>query len=210
MSTLSQYKLPFFQAGQDAISDCLDQNEAFFTLLLNNEDAMKTVLEAIVRQVYETQRGMASEPEILHEVGEALRYREYLPVYSLRAACGPLADGEEAEAEGWVKVEGHGKLDETQFVVRTAGVSMEGLIPEGAMCIMRKLGGGGLEGKTILVQRNDASDLESGGAYTIKKFTRQSKKVILKAKDPKYDIPLKDDAEYGQKYRAIAEFKKVF
>lgn len=209
VSTLSQYKLPFFQAGQDAMSDCLDQNEAFFTLLLNNEDAMKTVLEAIVRQVYEAQRGRASEPEILHEVGEALRYSEYLPVYSLRAVCGPLADGEEVKAEGWIKVEGHGKLDSTQFVVRTEGLSMEGLIHEGAMCIMRKLGGGGLEGKTILVQRNDASDPESGGAYTIKKFTRKGKKVILKAKDPKYDIPLKDDAEYGQMYRAIAEFKKV-
>lgn len=56
VSTLNQYMLPFFQAGQDAMSDCLDQNEAFFTLLLNNEDAMKTVLGAIVRQVYEAQR----------------------------------------------------------------------------------------------------------------------------------------------------------
>ena len=105
---------------------------------------------------------------------------------------------------------GYGKLDPTQFVVRTKGVSMEGLIPDGAMCVMRKLGGGDLEGKTILVQRNDASDPENGGAYTIKTFTHKGKKVVLKAKDPKYDIPLKDDAEYDQKYRAIAEFKRVF
>ena len=64
-------------------------------------------------------------------------------------------------------------------------------------------------GKTILVQRNDASDPESGGAYTVKTFTRKGKKVVLKAKDSKYDILLKDDAEYSQKYRAIAEFKGV-
>ena len=74
---------------------------------------------------------------------------------------------------------------------------------------MRKLGGGELEGKTILIQRNDASDPESGGAYTIKTFSRKGKKVVLKAKDPKYDIPLENDAEYSQKYRAIAEFKGV-
>ncbi len=123
--------------------------------------------------------------------------------------CGPFADGQEVEADGWVKVTGRGMLDPTQFVVRTKGVSMEGLIPEGAMCVMRKLGGGDLDGKTILVQRNDASDPENGGAYTIKTFTRKGKKVVLKAKDPKYDIPLKDDAEYSQKYRAIAEFKRV-
>lgn len=105
---------------------------------------------------------------VLPEIGEALKFREYLPVYSFKAACGSLAEGQEAEIEGWIKVEGRGKLDPTQFIVRTEGVSMEGLIPDGALCIMRKLGGGGLEGKTILVQRNDASDSESGSAYTIK------------------------------------------
>ena len=36
---------------------------------------------------------------------------------------------------------------------------------------------------------------------------RKGKKVVLKAKDTKCDIPLKDDAEYSQKYRTIAEFK---
>lgn len=147
--------------------------------------------------------------EILSEIGEALKFREYLPVYSFKAACGPLAEGQEAEIEGWIKVEGRGKLDQTQFVVRTKGVSMAGLIPEGAMCVMRKIGGGDLEGKTILVQRNDVSDPESGGAYTIKTFTKEGEKVVLKARDMKYDIPLECEAEYSQKFRAIAEYKGV-
>ena len=38
--------------------------------------------------------------------------------------CGPLTDGQEVKADGWVKVTGHGKLDPTQFVVRTKGVSI--------------------------------------------------------------------------------------
>ena len=163
-------------------------------------------LRDIIAQVIEKSNG----PEIKVEVEDSAKFKTHLPIYSMNVLCGPLADGQEVEADGWVKVEGHGKLDPTQFVVRTKGVSMEGLIPDGAMCVMRKLGGGDLEGKTILVQRNDASDPENGGAYTIKTFTRKGKKVVLKAKDPKYDIPLKDDAEYGQKYRAIAEFKRVF
>ena len=86
---------------------------------------------------------------------------------------------------------------------------MEGLIPQGAVCVMRKLGGGSLEGKTILVQRNELGDPDSGGAYTIKKFTRSGKRVVLKARNPEYDIPLEDEAEYSQKYRAVAEFGKV-
>lgn len=57
VSSFEQYLLPFYQAGQDAISDCLDQNEQFFSLLLKNEDAFKIVLDAISKQVYESQKG---------------------------------------------------------------------------------------------------------------------------------------------------------
>ena len=158
---------------------------------------------------FEGDAGSATEVEILSEIGEELKYRSWLPVYSLEAACGPLAEGVVVEAEGWIKAEGCGKLDETMFVVKTKGLSMKGLIPEGAYVILRKLGGGDLEGKTLLIQRNDVSDPESGGAYTIKKFMREGKRVVLKARDSEYDIRVKDDAEYSQKYRAIAEFKSV-
>jgi len=154
-----------------------------------------------------TARELSSE--VVCEIAEELKYNGWLPVYSLRAACGPLADGEEVSPDGWVKVEGHGKLDDTQFVVKTEGVSMEGLIPEGSAVIFRKLGGGDLEGKTILVQCHEAHDPESGGAYTVKRFTRKGDKVILKAKNPKYDIVLRDEAEYSTKYRALAEFRGV-
>jgi hypothetical protein len=86
---------------------------------------------------------------------------------------------------------------------------MEGLIEEGSYAIFRKLGGG-LEGKVLLVQRLEAGDPESGGAYTIKRFTRKGAKVVLKARNPDVsDIVLENDAEYSTRYRAIAEFKCV-
>jgi hypothetical protein len=67
-----------------------------------------------------------------------------------------------------------------------------------------------LEGKVLLVQRLEAGDPETGGAYTIKKFTRNGAKVVLKARNPEVsDIVLENDAEYSTKYRAIAEFKGV-
>ena len=47
-------------------------------------------------------------------------------------------------------------------------------------------------------------------AYTIKKFTRNGGKVVLKARNPEVaDIVLENDAEYSTRYRAIAEFKGV-
>ena len=147
---------------------------------------------------------------ILCDVASSLKFREYLPVYSLRAACGLFGDGESVAQDGWIKVEGKGRLDDTQFVVKTEGVSMEGLIESGSYAIFRKLGGGGLEGKVLLIQRLEASDPDSGGAYTIKKFTRNGGKVVLKARNPEIgDIELASDAEYSTKYRAIAEFKGV-
>ena len=86
---------------------------------------------------------------------------------------------------------------------------MEGKIVEGSYAIFRMLGGR-LEGKVLLVQRLEAGDPETGGAYTIKKFTRNGAKVVLTARNPEVaDIVLENDAEYSTKYRAIAEFKGV-
>jgi len=148
--------------------------------------------------------------DIRVDVPEKDRFKTYLPYYSAVAKCGPFVEGREVVQDGWVKVEGKGRLDDTQFVVKTKGVSMEGLIEEGSYAIFRKLGGGDLEGKVLLIQRLEASDPDSGGAYTIKKFTRIVGKVVLKARNPEIsDIELTSDAEYSTKYRAIAEFKGV-
>lgn len=164
-------------------------------------------LADIIAQVMEkTDAGV----EIKVDVPEKERFKTYLPYYSAVGKCGPFAVGQEVAQDGWVKVEGMGRLDDTQFVVKTEGVSMEGLIEEGSYAIFRKLGGGGLEGKVLLVQRLDAGDSETGGAYTIKMFTRKGAKVVLKARNPGFpDIELDNDAEYSTRYRAIAEFKGV-
>ena len=36
------------------MTDCLEQNEEFYTLLLKNREAAETVLEAIIKNVYTT------------------------------------------------------------------------------------------------------------------------------------------------------------
>ena len=148
--------------------------------------------------------------EIKVDVPERERFKTYLPFYSAIGKCGPFAEGQEVVQDGWIKVEGKGRLDGTQFVVKTEGVSMEGLIEEGSYVLFSKLGGGELDGKVLLVQRREASDPETGGAYTIKKFARKGGRVVLKARNPEIgDIVLESDAEYSTKYRAIAEFKGV-
>ena len=90
---------------------------------------------------------------LLASVAEELKFREYLPFYSLRAACGCFGDGEPVECEGWVKVEGVGKLDERMFVVRASGRSMEPKIHDGDLCVMRAHPVGSRQGKIVLAQK---------------------------------------------------------
>lgn len=145
---------------------------------------------------------------ILREVGDALKYSAYLPVWPFKVACGKNWRLQLADIVGWMKCEHVGKLDETQFVVKAEGDSMTGLVEDGEYCVMRRVGGGNLENKTVLVQEYDAAGAESGGAYALMKFTRRGKKVVLVSRNPSVaDIVLEDGAEYSDKYRVIAEFK---
>jgi hypothetical protein len=45
-------------------------------------------------------------------------YREYLPVYTLQAACGYFGEGVDAAKEGWLKVDVGRKLDRNMFISR--------------------------------------------------------------------------------------------
>lgn len=56
-NTLDAFKLPFFGAAEDAMTDCLEQNEEFYSLLLKNKDAAETILGAILKNVYTSLRG---------------------------------------------------------------------------------------------------------------------------------------------------------
>jgi hypothetical protein len=47
-------------------------------------------------------------PRIEAEVNEGAKFVEFLPLYSLKAACGAFGEGQYAEETGWVKVEGLG------------------------------------------------------------------------------------------------------
>ena len=118
----------------------------------------------------------ARQSRILLEVAKSLRFKEYLPFYSLRAACGYFGDGEPVECEGWVKVEGCGRLDEEMFVVRASGRSMEPRIHDGDLCVMRARPQGSRVGTIVLAQHHETSDPDTGGAYSIKKY--MSEKVV--------------------------------
>ena len=151
---------------------------------------------------------------ILREVTESLRFKEYLPFYSLRAACGRFGDGEDVECEGWVRVEGCGKLDEEMFVLQASGRSMEPKIHDGDLCVMRAWPQGSRVGMIVLAQHHETSDPDTGGAYSVKRFTSEKavyedgswchEKITLLPLNPDY-API----EMGEGDSVVAALVKV-
>ena len=59
-------------------------------------------------------------------VNDNVRYVDFLPFYSVHAACGYFGDGEHVDVEGWVDITQLGrKVNRWMFAVRACGHSME-------------------------------------------------------------------------------------
>jgi type III restriction enzyme len=100
-------------------------------------------------------------------------FKTMLPLYSLKAAAGYFGGGELVEPEGWVRVERAGTLDDKMFVARAVGRSMEPRIHDGDFCVFRADVVGSREGKIVLVQYRGPEDPETGGSYTVKKYSSE-------------------------------------
>ncbi|MBQ9701928.1 MAG: DUF2075 domain-containing protein [Bacteroidales bacterium] len=154
------------------------------------------------------------EPQVSHEV----KYVDFLPFYSIRAACGYFGNGEEVEELGWIRVDGMGKLNRNMFVVKACGNSMEPRIHNGDYCVFRANPAGSREGKIVLVQNHMSYDPEYGGSYAIKKYSSEKhyysdgtwrhSDIILKPLNPEFTpiILSEDDSE---RFRVIGEFLGV-
>jgi DUF2075 family protein len=131
-------------------------------------------------------------------VNDDVKYIDYLPLYSLKAACGKFGEWQTVEEEGWIKVEGIGKLNKSMYIVRAKGNSMLPKIKDGDLCIFRANVVGSRQNKIVLVQHNNVYDSENEGSYSIKKYTSEKvidqttgewkhEKIILKPENSEYE-----------------------
>lgn len=155
---------------------------------------------------------------ILQNVDDSLKYKEYLPVYSLAAAAGAFGEGMDVKEKGWIKVDIKKTLNRKMFVAKVVGKSMEPLIPDGSYCVFSANVVGSRMNKIVLVQHNSIADLDTGGRYTIKKYTSKKKyapdgtweheEITLLPINPAYapiEIPNINEGEF----MVIAEFITV-
>ncbi len=145
-------------------------------------------------------------------------FKTLLPLYSLKAAAGYFSNGEAVEPEGWVEVEGVGRLDDRMFVCRAVGRSMEPVIHDGDYVVFRAQPAGTRQGRIVLAQYRGPADPETGGSFTVKRYSSVKEavgdgawrhtRVILEPTNPTFDpiVLTRDDAEHVQ---VIAEFAAV-
>lgn len=163
------------------------------------------------------QFNVKQSPRIEAEVNDDVKYIDYLPLYSLKAACGAFGGWQTVEENGWIKAEGIGKLNRSMFVVQAVGHSMEPRIMDGDFCVFRANVVGSRTNKIVLVQHNDHYDAENEGSYSIKKYTSQKiydkdtgewmhEQIVLQPLNHNYD-PIKIEKEDG--FMVIGEFMGV-
>ena len=181
---------------------------ATYTRSLLAQKVVKPVVEPVKQPL------IRIEPQVGHEV----KFVDFLPLYSLRAACGCFGEGEEVEELGWIRVENMGKLNRNMFVVKASGNSMEPKIHDGDYCVFRANPAGSREGKIVLVQNHVAYDPEYGGSYAIKQYasekhfnsdgTWQHSEIQLKPLNPNYNPIVLNEAD-SESFRIIGEFLGV-
>ena len=163
---------------------------------------------------------MAEKPEVAQEVriepivNDDVKYVDFLPVYSIKAACGYFGEGEDVNEMGWIQVEGMGKLNRNMFVVQASGHSMEPRINDGDFCVFRANPAGSRQGKIVLVQHHNFYDSDYAGAYSIKEYSSaksydefgnwQHEKIELIPLNKDYNSII-IDAEEAEDFRVIGE-----
>lgn len=148
-------------------------------------------------------------------VNDEVKFIDFLPLYSIKAACGYFGDGDNVEVEGWVRVEGVGRLNRNMYVVQAVGDSMEPLIQNGDYCVFRANPAGSRQGKIILAQHHNKYDPDYSGSYSIKTYTSKKnfdeygnwmhEEIVLQPKNSAYD-PIIINEEDVEDFRIVGEF----
>ncbi len=128
---------------------------------------------------------VAPLPEYL-EAANALPYKRLeqeavipfvnsVPLYDLKIAAGLFSEEQHVSDVDWVELPDCFCPQPGLFVAQVVGESMNRRIPNGSWCLFRRDPVGSRQGKVVLVQQRDFSDVDDGGHYTVKVY--ESKKA---------------------------------
>lgn len=150
------------------------------------------------------------------QVSSSDRFTRYLPLYSIKAACGPheLNFSEEGLDNdlGWVDASDFKhSLNENMFVVQAVGHSMEDTIHDGDYCVFERYtpgNSGSRDGKIVLAKDISEVDDDYSGRFTIKQYHRVSDNLVeLRSINPGHPtFTLQPNGEYENINPILAVF----
>ncbi len=187
--------------------------ERFFKSRIESLEQPEREKELISSELIKEEMGRIYR--ILTDIEGHRKYKDHLPLYSLQAAAGYFGSGKAVDPEGWVEVSGFGRLDETMFVARAVGRSMEPRIYDGDFLVFRSKPVGSRQGKIVLVQYHELADPETGGSYTVKRYRSEKSpsvegewkhtKITLEPLNPEF-LPIILEPEHEGAIQIIAEY----
>ena len=135
-------------------------------------------------------------------------YVACVPLVPLQAAAGAFGDPQSVPGESdweWVEIDTARPLRPGMFVAQVVGKSMEPRIPDGAYCLFASPVTGTRQGRTVLVQLQDAVDPDTGQRFTVKRYRSEKTaddegwrhvRVLLEPANPEFEpIQLATDDE---------------
>jgi len=99
-----------------------------------------------------------------------------VPFYDLRIAAGLFSEQQLVSDVKHLELGDNLIARSDYFSCRVFGESMNKVIPNGSICLFERYAGGTRNGKIVLVEMTDYTDIDSGSNYTIKEYS--SKKIV--------------------------------
>jgi ATP-dependent helicase YprA (DUF1998 family)/SOS-response transcriptional repressor LexA len=134
------------------------------------------------------------------------KYATCVPLMTLKAAAGTFGAAVAVEEVHWVRPVTRQQLRPGMFVAQVVGKSMEPRIPDGAYCLFTAPLLGHPNAKIALVQLRSV-DVETGGAYAVKKLESAGGRVRLVPLNPVFEAT--EFAADDEEVRAVAELVQV-
>jgi len=227
-----KFELVFRNLLERLFVERMDQNEEIFVRYMNDAPFREIVSGWMASEAYRRLRVSSAAPvapasDRARPAGLRLvegrpedRYVTCVPLVPLKAAAGAFGDPQHIEDDGfeWIEALTRHRLRRGMFVAQVVGRSMEPAIPDGAWCLFRAPVAGTRHGKTVLVQLRDATDLETGHRYTVKRYRSEKarggdswrhERITLEPVNPEFDPIVITNGDEGE-LLVVAELVEVF